>query len=98
MKKVFTPRLKTLLWDVDIDKISINDHAKFIIERVLEYGDKEEFLWLKKTYSVEQIVETIKKSKRLSAKTVNLFAKIYNISLEEIECFQNPYTQKQNRF
>ena len=30
--------VKVILWDVDIEKLDIKRHKKFIIERIIKYG------------------------------------------------------------
>lgn len=98
MKTNIPSKIKSLLWDIDISTIDLDKHYKFIIERVIEYGDIEEVKWMQSTFSKDQIIETLKTSKRISAKSGNFFAIKYNLSKEELECLRNPFTQKQNRF
>ena len=90
--------IKNYLWDVNFDTLSTQEHKKFIIERVLEYGDTEAIDWMNKTYTKDEIVGILKTSKRISTKTGNFYAIIYNVPKEELECIKKPYTQKQNRF
>lgn len=98
MIETIPKEVKTLLWDAKIEDISLKDHAKYIIERVLEFGDINEDKWLKKVYTQEEIIEVIKKSKQLSEKTANFYAILFNIDKSDVECLKNPYTQRQNRF
>ena len=46
---------QSLFWDVDPEKIDIKKHARYIIERVLEFGRPDEVRWLFETYSKEEI-------------------------------------------
>jgi len=90
--------IKTYLWDVDITTLSAKSHAKFIIERVLEYGDVQSLKWLMENFTKDQIIDVLKTSKRLSPKTGNFFAFYYKVPKENFECLKTPFTQKQNRF
>lgn len=36
---------KQLFWDVDLNKIDIKKYPKFIIKRILEYGDEAVVKW-----------------------------------------------------
>ncbi len=85
-------------WDIKPDAISVDKDKKFIIERLLEYGDIAEIRWLEKQYDKKNIVDALKKSKRISSKTGNFFALYYGIAKQELECIRKPFTQKQNRF
>ncbi len=92
--------LKTLLWDSDISKLNIEKNKKYIIERILEYGDIPEVKWLFSNFEKDDIVEVLKKSKKLSVKTGNYFYNVLELNepKENFECLKKPYTQKQNRF
>lgn len=62
---------RSLFWDVDCEKLSIEKDWFFIIERILEFGDIDDFFWMKKAFPEEKIKETIKKSRILSKKTIS---------------------------
>ena len=49
----------TLFWDTDPKKIDPEKNARYIIERVLEYGDLKEAGWVFAHYSKEKIREVI---------------------------------------
>ena len=86
------------LWDTRIDKISLTENARFIIERVLENGNEKAIKWLNETFSKDKIIETLMCSRRISPKTGNFYASIYNIDPNGLVCIRKPFTQKQNRF
>ncbi|MDI6745404.1 MAG: hypothetical protein QMD07_08525 [Thermodesulfovibrionales bacterium] len=60
---------KSLFWDVDSDKLSSGKDWFFIIERILEFGDIDDLLWMKKTFPEKEIKITVQKSRILSPKT-----------------------------
>ena len=98
MKINIPPKVISLLWDAKLADISLSKHKQYVIERVLEYGDLAEDKWLKSVYSIEDIIDVIKRSRQISIKTANYYSLIFNIPQEEILCFKQPFTQKQNRF
>lgn len=86
------------LWDVHASEISLKKHATFIIERILEYGDFKEILWLNQNFDVDQIRQTLIKSRRISPKTGSFYSMVYKLSRDELCCIQRPFTRKQERF
>lgn len=60
---------KTLFWDVDMRKLSVEKDWYFIIERIFEFGDMNDYLWLQSAFSREQINTVVKSSRILSVKT-----------------------------
>jgi len=63
------PYKKSLFWDVDNDGLSSKKDWFFIIERILEFGDIDDLLWMKKTFPEKEIKITVQKSRILSPKT-----------------------------
>lgn len=57
---------KSLFWDVDGNKLSIEKDWFFIIERILEFGDIDDFIQMKKLFSEDKIKTVVKKSRILS--------------------------------
>jgi hypothetical protein len=60
---------KTLFWDVDTTRLSSEKDWYFIIERILEFGDIDDFIWMQSEFSRGQINYIVKKSRILSIKT-----------------------------
>ncbi len=102
MNKLFNlhPSLKPLFWDVDISKLDLQKHKKYIIERVLENADIEGLKWLFSTYDRDSIIEVLRNSDKISEKSGNFFYLILGLDepRENFKCLQKPYTQRQNRF
>lgn len=80
-------------WDVKPDQIDLNVSRKFVIERLLEMGDMKELLWLQDQYSKDDLIDTVKTSRRISQKTGNFFALVFGIATEELECMKKPSIQ-----
>lgn len=62
---------KSLFCDIDREKLSLGKDWYFIIERILEYGDIDDVLWMESAFPRDKIAETIKKSRTLSNKTLS---------------------------
>ncbi|MBI4687409.1 MAG: hypothetical protein HY756_06475 [Nitrospirae bacterium] len=60
---------KSLFWDVDRGKLSPEKDWYFIIERILEFGDIDDVLWMESTFPREEITDTVKESRILSKRT-----------------------------
>lgn len=50
---------QSLFWDINPDKIDIHKNARYIIERVLEFGHLNEISWLFKTYPKSEIKQVM---------------------------------------
>lgn len=59
-----------LLWDVCREKVDVARHARFIISRVLDFGDGDAVLWLKHTYGDRAIRDVVTSRSSLNPKTI----------------------------
>jgi len=62
-------RLRTLFWDTALENISVKSHARYIIEKVLDFGDLDALNWLTNVYPGCRIKETLLLSRNLSTKS-----------------------------
>jgi len=53
-------------WDVDFKKLDFKKSSSFVIERILEYGDKEAISWLLHHYNKKDVVNILNSSRRIS--------------------------------
>lgn len=69
MGHIIPDYIQHLFWDVKKESVDINRHARFIIRRVLDYGDVRAINWLRKVYSDATIKEVVQIKKGLLRKT-----------------------------
>ncbi len=87
---------KSLFWDVDLKIISIEKHKKFIIERILEFGDLDDYEWAVFNYGKKDIKQAILNSRKLDKKSRNFWCFIFNVNKKQ--CIQKQSTKKQSMF
>lgn len=63
------PRRPSLFWDVDPKTVDPKKHARYIIERILEFGRDDEARWMWNTYSTSLVHDVVKKSRVLRPQT-----------------------------
>ena len=59
----------SLFWDVDPRTIDPKKHARYVIERVLDFGDDKEARWVYQTYPRRLIHEVADTSRSLHPQT-----------------------------
>ncbi len=67
------PRRPSLFWDVDPKRLDPDQHPRYVIERILDFGLDPEVRWLTRYYPKQAIVETIENSRILQPKTRKLW-------------------------
>ena len=75
--KKFPPKTirfrQSLFWDVDPKTIDPKKHARYIIERVLDYGNNREVKWIFRRYPYRFIKEVVSISRVLDPKSRSLW-------------------------
>lgn len=90
-KQIFNP---TLFWDAE--NIDIEKNARYIISRILDYGNENDIRTLRKLYTDEQLIAVIKNKRGLLPKTAKFWAFYFKIPLTEIVCLKKYYQKKQS--
>lgn len=85
---------KSLFWDVA--KVDPRKNEKFIIERILNYGDEADFRWAKESYGDKRVKEMVLKSRALDNKSLSFWRQYFN--LEQNKCLKNQSAKKQSWF
>lgn len=67
----------SLFWDVDVKMIDKKRHARYVIERVLEFGNDDEVRWLFRSYSRKTLQNALRRSRgALHDKTKKLWSRV----------------------
>lgn len=85
----FSPHL---FWDTDKENINMNSHRAYIIKRVLEYGQLNDWKLIRTYYSLPVIVQVVKTLRELNPQALSYIAAISNTPIESFRC----YTSKQS--
>jgi succinate dehydrogenase flavin-adding protein (antitoxin of CptAB toxin-antitoxin module) len=71
--KASDKNLQSFFWETDLSKIDIERNKQYIIERILELGDRDAVQWLFSKFSVAEIKTTLHSSRRISKKSKNFW-------------------------
>ncbi len=77
---IIPERLQYLFWDTSLNKIHIKQNARYIIERVLEFGDMYALEWLQRVYSTRTIIDVIFLSRNITEKSRNFWMLWFGIT------------------
>lgn len=81
-----------LFWDVDKSKLEVERSAAYIVERVLEYGQLEDWKLIKQIYGLDRIKDISLNIRYLTPKTLSFISSVLNIDKVNFRC----YIQKQS--
>jgi hypothetical protein len=66
-------RFRPLFWDTNLSKIHIKINARYIIERVLEFGNMDAIEWLQKVYPLQTIIDVLNMSRIITEQSRNFW-------------------------
>lgn len=81
--------LQHLFWDIKMETFDPLEYPEYTISRVLEFGDEEAATWIKELFPESEIKGVIRASKKLSSKSANFWAIMFNIPLGEIAALKD---------
>jgi hypothetical protein len=76
-----------LFWDVNRDELDAEKDKKLIIARVLEYGMLNDWKYITKYYSIEEIGDVAITLRELDPKSLAYISLLTNIPKEKFRCF-----------
>lgn len=83
----------SLFWDVrDVDP---RKSEKFVIERILAYGDEKDFSWAKEFYGRDKIFKNFLKIRSLDKKSRSFWHQYFNL---ESKCIPKRSAPEQSAF
>lgn len=85
-----------LFWDVDQSTLDVERSAAYIIERVLEYGQLEDWRLIKQIYGLENIKNIALNIRSLDDVTLHFLSVYFKIKKENFRCYK--YNQLATNF
>lgn len=86
--------LKRYFWDVQFSDLNKEKYPRFIIERILEYGDEKAVKWMKDNFTEKKIKQAVCKSKTLSKKSANYWQFLFNLKKQDVLCLTKSFQKK----
>lgn len=59
------PRRSSLFWDVDPKTVDPKKHARYVIERIMDYGRDDEARWMVAYYPAETIRRVVREKRSI---------------------------------
>ena len=89
-KEILLQLSSPLLWDVDLKDVELDKQAGFFIQRVLEYGDLNDWSLILSYFGLDTIVAECKKLRTLDPICLSYITAISHTKKEEYRCYHSP--------
>lgn len=67
-------------WDIDMKTLEVQQHLRFIVERVFEHGTMQDLREVRWFYPKNFIVDSLQKSRNLSRETTCFYTLFYGLN------------------
>ncbi len=78
----------SLFWDINSKAIDMDNHARFIIERIVTRGTWADWQSLVKIYGKQKILAETMKIRSLDQKSFNFLIVYFNVEKEKFRCYR----------
>jgi len=89
-----TLKKRSLFWDVS--EMDPQKNERFIIERILNFGDADDYRWALGFYGEEKIKKALLEGKSITKKSLSFWCQFFNLNIEK--CIANQSILKQSAF
>lgn len=81
------PFSANLFWDVDPTQLDLNNHKRFIIQRVIEFGTLNDWKFIKSYYGIAVIGREMTQIRSLDDITLSFISLVTGIRKEDFRCY-----------
>ena len=78
-----------LFWDVDKSSFDLDIYKVQMISKVLEYGNWNDWIFLKEYYGLEIIKEVSLNLRSLDVVTLSYLSALFSIDIKEFRCYKH---------
>jgi hypothetical protein len=77
-----------LFWDSDTQAMNMEQHASYIVARVLDYGHWQDWLFIREYYGMERIKEIVLGIRSLKPESLSFVATVTGIQENQFRCYE----------
>lgn len=85
-----------LFWDINQNDIDMEEHASFIVQRVLEYGTMEDWNYVVSYYGISRILSITLQLRSLDPKALAFISAITKTPRENFRCYTMMQSNQQH--
>lgn len=72
-------RFRSLFWDTSLKNIHLRKNARYVIERILEFGDLDAVEWMQRVYTLQNVIDVLTLSRSITEKTRNFWLQWFGV-------------------
>jgi len=72
-------RFRSLFWDTNLKNIHLRKNARYVIERILEFGDLDAVEWMQRVYTLQAVIDVLTLSRSITEKSRNFWLQWFGV-------------------
>ena len=86
--------LNKYFWDTDAKNLDVKKNEPYVIERLLEYGDRDAAAWMMRHYERTAIMNILMRSRALSLKSASFWGFLLRVPKSRIVCLSKQFRMR----
>jgi hypothetical protein len=92
-------KFNSFFWDTDTKSLDPSKKSLFVIQRLLDKGDRESVSWVLDNFDKDTIIKSLTSLRDFNPKVGKFWQLYLNIPENEVLCLQKPYqTMRKNHW
>jgi len=72
-------RFRSLFWDTSLKNIHLRKNARYVIERILDFGDLDAVEWMQRVYTLQTVIDVLTLSRSITEKSRNFWLQWFGV-------------------
>jgi hypothetical protein len=85
-----------LFWDIDLKKLDMEDHAPYIVERVLDNGQMSDWLFIRQYYGLERLKTIALSIRSMSPQALSFISAVTHTPENQFRCYEQIHSKIQH--
>jgi CRISPR/Cas system-associated protein Cas10 (large subunit of type III CRISPR-Cas system) len=90
--------LKKYFWDVQFEKINLQENREYILRRILNYGDERAVAWMYANFEKSEMRSALTNFRGYSQKSANYWSLMLDVPREKVICLKKHSSKEQKTF
>ncbi|MDR0567203.1 MAG: hypothetical protein LBG47_09260 [Prevotellaceae bacterium] len=83
-----------LFWDADVNDLDFDVHKAYVVGRVLDYGEWDDWLAIRSYYGMEELKKIALRIRTMFPKSLSFIATVTNTPENEFRCYEQVKNKK----
>jgi hypothetical protein len=93
LDKLPLPFSPSLFWDIDIASLDLEKHAPYIVERVLDNGRMDDWLFIRQYYGLEKLRDIAIGIRSMSPKALSFISVVTRTPESQFRCYEQIHSK-----